>query len=160
MRRITPCLWFNNQAVEAVDFYLGIFKDSKKGDTTYYGKSSAAVSGQPEGKVLTVGFELNGADYLALNGGPEFKFTQAISMMVWCETQEEIDYYWEKLQADGGKPSQCGWLEDKFGLSWQVVPTYIEEAMKDPAKHERMMAALVQMTKLDLAALKTAAENN
>lgn len=159
MQKITPCLWFDYQAEEAVRFYTGIFKNSRIGSIARYGKAGLAVHGRPAGSVMTVAFELNGESFTALNGGPVFKFNEAISLEVNCETQEEVDYYWQKL-AEGGdnEAQQCGWLKDKFGVSWQIVPTELAVLMRDPdsAKSERVMAALLQMKKIDIAALKRA----
>ena len=155
MQKITPFLWFDNQAEEAVNFYVSVFKNSNvKGMTHYTGEEP---SGQ-KGAVMTVSFELDGQEFVALNGGPQFKFTEAVSLVVNCETQEEIDYYWEKLTADGGEEVQCGWLTDKYGLSWQVVPTKICEWAGDPAKFQRVMHAVMQMKKIDIAALERAYE--
>jgi predicted 3-demethylubiquinone-9 3-methyltransferase (glyoxalase superfamily) len=157
MKSVYPCLWFDNQAEEAVNFYTGIFKDSKIGTVTRYGESGAKSSGQKEGSIMTIDFELNGQRYLALNGGPIFKFTPAISMIVSCDTQEEIDYYWAKL-SEGGGEVECGWLTDKYGMSWQVVPSMMDEVFrdKDEAKKDRFMAALVKMKKLEIEPLKKA----
>jgi predicted 3-demethylubiquinone-9 3-methyltransferase (glyoxalase superfamily) len=155
MQRITPFLWFDNQAEAAANFYVSVFKNSKvKGKAHYTGEEP---SGQ-KGSVMTVSFELDGQEFVALNGGPQFKFTEAVSFVVNCETQEEIDYYWEKLTADGGEEVQCGWLTDKFGLSWQVVPAKIREWMedKDPARSQRVMHAVMEMKKLDMAAMQRA----
>lgn len=158
MQKLSTCLWFNNDAEEAVQFYTSIFKDSKVKHTTHYGDSSSNASGQPAGSVMTIVFEIAGQEYLALNGGPMFQFSPAMSIIVTCDTQDEIDYYWSHLAA-GGQEVQCGWLTDKFGLSWQVVPKAVEEMMLgDPKKSERMMAALMEMVKLDLATLKKAYE--
>jgi predicted 3-demethylubiquinone-9 3-methyltransferase (glyoxalase superfamily) len=159
MQNITPCLWFDNQAEEAVKFYISIFKNSKILTVARYGESGAKVSGQRKGTVMTVSFRLDGQNFLALNGGPIFKFTEAISFIVNCKTQREVDRYWEKL-SDGGKPGQCGWLKDKYGLSWQIVPTVLGQMMKtkDPKKSERVMKAVIQMTKLDIKKLKHAYE--
>jgi predicted 3-demethylubiquinone-9 3-methyltransferase (glyoxalase superfamily) len=154
MQKITPFLWFDNNAEEAVNLYTSIFKDSKILTTSRYGDAGPG----PKGSVMTMSFELHGQNFTALNGGPHFTFTEAISFVVNCETQEEIDEYWEKLLQDGGKPSQCGWLKDRFGLSWQIVPTILGELMKDPAKAGRVMKALMPMVKLDIATLKAAAE--
>jgi predicted 3-demethylubiquinone-9 3-methyltransferase (glyoxalase superfamily) len=156
MQKITPFLWFDNQAEEAVNFYTSVFKNSKIGTVARYGESGPG----PKGSVMTIMFELDGQDFMALNGGPIFKFTEAISLMVNCEDQEEIDYFWEKLSADGGKEVECGWLKDKYGLFWQVVPKILGELVqsKDPEKSERVMKALMQMKKLDIAQLKQAAE--
>ena len=146
-------LWFDNQAEEAAKFYVSVFKNSKvKGMTHYTGEEP---SGQ-KGSVMTVSFELDGQEFVALNGGPQFKFTAAVSFVVNCETQEEIDYYWEELTAGGGKEVQCGWLADKYGLSWQVVPNKWDEWGKDKAGFQRLMHALMQMKKIDLAALERA----
>lgn len=156
MQKITPFLWFDNQAEEAANFYVSIFKNSKIGTVARYGESGPG----PKGSVMTVAFELDGEKFTALNGGPIFKFTEAISLVVNCEDQEEIDYFWEKLSVDGGKEVECGWLKDKYGLCWQVVPTILGELVQsdDPAKSERVMKALMQMKKLDIARLKQAAE--
>ncbi len=155
-QKITPFFWYDNQAEEAMNFYVSIFKNSRVLGVTRYGKSGPG----PEGSVLTAAFELEGQKFTALNGGPRFKFNESVSFVVNCETQEEIDYFWEKLSSDGGQESQCGWLKDKFGLSWQVVPTILPELItsKDPKKSERVMQAIMQMKKLDLAKLKQAAE--
>lgn len=159
MQKITTCLWFNNQAEEAVNFYTSIFKNSKIGSTSRYDKASAEVSGQPEGSVLVITFELDGREFMALNGGPLFKFTEAVSLVINCESQQEVDYFWEKL-TEGGEESQCGWLKDKFGLSWQVTPTRLNELLedKDPKKAERVMKAMLHMKKLDVPTLEAAAE--
>lgn len=155
--QITTCLWFDHQAEEAAKFYTSVFKNSKILHTSYYGEAGHEIHGQEAGKVLTVDFQLNGHRFQALNGGPHFKFNEAISLAVNCETQEEIDYYWEKLSADP-KAEQCGWLKDKYGLSWQIVPTFIQELMSGPAtkKTDRVMEALLKMKKLDIAALQKA----
>jgi predicted 3-demethylubiquinone-9 3-methyltransferase (glyoxalase superfamily) len=155
MQRITPFLWFDDQAEAAAKFYVSVFKNSKITGTSHY--TGEEPSGQ-KGSVMTVSFELDGQEFVALNGGPRFKFTEAVSFVVNCETQEEIDYYWEKLTADGGEEVQCGWLADKFGLSWQVVPAKIREWMedKDPARTQRVMHAVMQMKKLDMAAMQRA----
>lgn len=161
MQKITPFLWFNNNAEEAVDFYISIFKNSKGGNALRYDEEGAKVSGQAKGSVMTVPFQLNGQDFVALNGGPVFKFTEAISFVVNCETQEEIDYYWEKLSEGGDKNAQqCGWLKDKFGLSWQIVPTILGRLLSDPdpEKSKRAMGAMLQMKKIDIATLEKAAE--
>lgn len=157
MQKITPNLWFDNQAEEAVNFYTSIFKNSKIKEIARYDAASAAVSGRPEGSVLTVSFEIEGQDFLALNGGPIFKFNEAVSFIINCETQEEVDYYWEKLSAVP-ESEQCGWLKDKFGLSWQVVPTMLGKLLSgpDPMKSQRAMQAMLQMKKLDIAALQQA----
>src|SRR4030095_2446244 len=134
MQKITTCLWFDNQAEEAAKFYTSVFKNSKLGGKTKYEWEASKASGQPEGSTMTVTFELEGREFMALNGGPLFKFNESVSLVVNCKDQEEIDYYWEKLTSDGGQESMCGWLKDKFGLSWQIVPAKIEELMKDPVK--------------------------
>ena len=155
MPKITPFLWFNDQAEEAMNFYVSIFKNSKAGSVTRYGDAGPG----PKGSVMTANFQLEGLDFTALNGGPQFPFTEAVSFVVHCETQQEIDYYWDKLTT-GGRPSQCGWLKDKFGLSWQVVPDVLPRLLKDPdpRKSQRVMQALMQMTKLDIARLQEAAD--
>ncbi len=162
MQKITPFLWFDDQAEEAAKFYTSIFKNSKVGKIVRYGEEAAKISksGRPPGSVLTVEFEIEGQKFVALNGGPLFKFNESISFVVNCETQEEVDYFWKKLTADGGQESQCGWLKDKFGVSWQVVPTILPELLsdKDAAKSERVMKAMVQMVKLDIGKLKAAAQ--
>jgi predicted 3-demethylubiquinone-9 3-methyltransferase (glyoxalase superfamily) len=160
MQKITPMLWFDNQAEEAARFYTSIFKNSKVKTITRYGDAGAKASGRPKGSVMTVDFEIEGQEFVGLNGGPIFKFSEAISFVVNCETQKEIDELWAKLTAGGGQPGPCGWLKDKFGLSWQVVPTVLSELMqdKDPKKAERAMAAMLKMTKLDIKALEQAAE--
>lgn len=158
-QKITPFLWFNNNAEEAVKLYTSIFKNSKVDTIARYGKSSAKASGRPEGSVMTIAFELEGQKFTALNGGPEFQFNSAISFVVSCNTQEEIDYYWNQLTKDG-KEIQCGWLTDKFGVSWQIVPAELEEWTKEGngARSERVMAALMPMKKLDLSTLRKAYE--
>ena len=161
MQKITPCLWFDSNAEEAVNFYTSIFKNSKIGNISRYGEAGYEIHGKPAGTVLTIEFELNGQAFTALNGGPIFKFNEAISFQVNCESQEEVDYYWEKLSEGGDeKAQQCGWLKDKYGLSWQVVPTVLVKMLqdKDPKKSERVMTALLQMKKLDIAKLKRAYE--
>ncbi len=159
MHKITPCLWFDNQAEEAAKFYASIFKKSKIGNITRYGKAGFEIHGRPAGTVLTVEFQLEGQEFVALNGGPVFKFNEAISFQVHCKTQEEIDYYWEKLSEGGdGKAQQCGWLKDKFGLSWQIVPAVLGEMLqdKDARKSEKVMQALLQMKKIEIKTLKQA----
>jgi len=157
-QQITPFLWFDREAEEAAQFYSSVFRNSKVNARTHYGESGSG----PKGSVMTVSFELNGQTFVALNGGPNFKFTEAISFVVNCETQEEIDYYWEKLVAGGGRQVECGWLKDKYGLSWQVVPSALWDWMRDgdAGKVERIMQALMQMTKLELATLKRAYEGS
>jgi predicted 3-demethylubiquinone-9 3-methyltransferase (glyoxalase superfamily) len=159
MTSIVPCLWFDREAEEAAKFYCSIFKDAKLGTLTRYGKEGREVHGMPEGSVLTVEFSINGSNFLALNGGPLFKFSEAVSFQVLCDTQEEVDHYWERLSAGGDpKAQQCGWLKDKFGLSWQVVPKVLAGLLgdKDAAKAGRTMNALMQMKKLEIAALQRA----
>ena len=161
IQRIAPCLWFDDQAEDAAKFYTGIFKNSKIVGTTRYSKAGFEVHRRPEGSVMVVEFELDGQRFTALNGGPLFKFNEAISLQVYCEDQKEIDYYWKRL-GEGGDPraQQCGWLKDKYGLAWQVAPTGMQEMLKDhkSAKAQRAMAAVMQMKKFDLAALKRAYE--
>ena len=154
MQKITPFLWFDTNAEEAVQFYTSIFKDSKILGSSRYGDAGPG----PKGTVMTMKFELNGQEFIALNGGPHFKFTEAISFVVNCETQKEIDEYWAKLSA-GGKEVQCGWLKDKYGLSWQIVPTILGQLMqsKDPEKVNRVTQAFMKMVKMDIEALKRAA---
>jgi predicted 3-demethylubiquinone-9 3-methyltransferase (glyoxalase superfamily) len=153
MQKITPFLWFDKDAEDAAKFYTSIFKNSKVGKIARYGDAGPG----PKGSVMTVEFELNGEQFVALNGGPEFKFTEAISFVVNCESQEEIDYFWGKLTA-GGQEVQCGWLKDKFGLSWQIVPTAIGKMLSDPdpAKSQRVMKAMLEMIKIDLPTLQRA----
>jgi predicted 3-demethylubiquinone-9 3-methyltransferase (glyoxalase superfamily) len=159
MQKITPCLWFDNQAEEAAKFYASIFKNSKIGNMTRYGEAGAKVSGRPNGSVMTVTFEIERQEFVALNGGLHFTFSEAISLMVKCETQKEIDEIWEKL-SQGGEKGQCGWLKDKYGLSWQIVSPVWEEMLrdKDVMKSERVMKAILQMTKPDIKTLKQAYE--
>jgi predicted 3-demethylubiquinone-9 3-methyltransferase (glyoxalase superfamily) len=153
MQKITPFLWFDNQAEEAMKFYTSIFKNSKVGNVARY----TDVGPGPAGSVMVASFELDGLAFTALNGGPMFKFTEAISFVVSCETQEEVDYFWSRL-SEGGKTQQCGWLKDKFGLSWQIVPTILPKLASDPdrAKANRVMQAMLQMTKMDIAKLQQA----
>jgi predicted 3-demethylubiquinone-9 3-methyltransferase (glyoxalase superfamily) len=152
-----PCLWFDQQAEEAVNFYVSLFKNSKIVNVARYDEASAQASGQPKGSVMTVTFQLDGQEFMALNGGPVFKFTEAISFIVNCETQEEVDRLWNAL-TQGGAEVQCGWLKDKYGLSWQIVPTILEELLSDPdpVKAQRVMQAMLQMKKLDIAGLRRA----
>jgi predicted 3-demethylubiquinone-9 3-methyltransferase (glyoxalase superfamily) len=161
MQAITPCLWFDSNAEEAVNFYTSIFKNSKIGKISRYTEAGYEIHRKPAGTVLTIEFELNGQPFTALNGDAMFKFNEAISLQVNCESQEELDYYWNKLSA-GGDPNaqQCGWLKDKFGLSWQIVPTALGELLhgKDPKKSNRVMEALLKMKKLDIKKLKEAYE--
>ncbi|HQR15147.1 MAG TPA: VOC family protein [Nitrospira sp.] len=160
MHSITPCLWFDNQAEEAAEFYVWIFKHSKMGHITRYGEAGAQAAGRPKGSVMTVTFEIDGQEYVALNGGPVFKFTEAVSFMVKCRTQKEIDDLWDILTRDGGEAGPCGWLKDKYGLSWQIVSPEWEAMLrdKDPQKSERVMTAILQVTKPDLNTLKQAYE--
>ena len=156
-QKITPFLWFDDQAEEAVKFYVSIFENSRIASVARYGDEGAKAAGRPKGSVMTVAFELDGQQFVALNGGPLFKFTEAISFVVDCQTQDEVDHFWEKLSA-AGQPGQCGWLKDKFGVSWQVVLTILVEMLqdKDPEKARRVMAAMLQMTKIDVETLKRA----
>ncbi len=158
MQKITPFLWFDNQAEEAAKFYTSVFKNSKVGSILRYDEASAKGAGRPVGSVLTIEFEIAGQKFTALNGGPEFKFNESISFVVNCETQNEVDYFWEKLMADGGQESQCGWLKDKFGVSWQITPTVLIDMLndKDAKKAERVMKAMMQMQKIDIKTLKEA----
>ena len=161
MQKVTPCLWFDSQAEEAVKFYVSIFKNSKIGTVTRYGEAGAEASGMPKGTVMTVTFQLEGQEFMAFNGGPVFKFNEVISLIVNCETQEELDRFWEKLSEEGDeKAQQCGWLKDKYGLSWQIVPAALGEMLqdKDPRKTEDVMKALLQMKKIDMKALEQAYE--
>jgi predicted 3-demethylubiquinone-9 3-methyltransferase (glyoxalase superfamily) len=153
-----PFLWFDNQAEEAAKFYASVFKNSKIGRTLRYDEASAKAAGRPAGSVLTVEFEIEGQKFTALNGGPQFKFNESVSFVVNCKTQEEVDYFWEKLTAGGGQESECGWLKGKFGLSWQVTPTVLIEMLhdKDPKKAERVMKAMMQMQKIEINKLKAA----
>lgn len=165
MKGFTNCLWFDDKAEEAANFYVSVFsatrgaaskeKNSRVITITRYGEAGAKVSGRPNGSVMTATFELDGQRFMALNGGPLFKFSPAISFIVNCETQAEVDRFWEKL-SEGGKPNQCGWLNDKYGVSWQIVPTILGELMqdKDARKSERVMKAMLQMKKIDIKGLK------
>jgi predicted 3-demethylubiquinone-9 3-methyltransferase (glyoxalase superfamily) len=157
MQRITPCLWFDDNAEEAAKFYVSIFPNSRIGTVTRYGDAGAKASGRPKGTVMTVTFRLDGQEFMALNGGPVFSFSPAISFIVNCKTQKELDRFWNKLSA-GGKEVECGWLTDKYGVSWQIVPAVLGKMMqnKDAKKTERVMSALLQMKKLDIAALQQA----
>ena len=162
MQKISAFLWFDSQAEEAAKFYVGIFKNSKLGRITRYDDEVAEKIGRPVGSVMTVEFQLEGVEFVALNGGPQFQFTEAISFSVNCETQDEIDYFWEKLSADGGSTGPCGWLKDKFGLSWQVSPVVLGDMLadRDPAVAGRVMKAMMEMDKIDIAALKKAYESD
>ena len=155
MKRISPCLWFDNQAEEAAQFYTSIFDNSRIVTVTHYGEESARAGRRPAGSVMTVVFELEGQEFMALNGGPVFQFSPALSLIVYCETQEEIDRIWGTLSADP-KSEQCGWLKDRYGVSWQIVPEILAEAMADPDRRERWMQAVLQMKKLDIEALRRA----
>jgi predicted 3-demethylubiquinone-9 3-methyltransferase (glyoxalase superfamily) len=160
MQKITPFLWFDMIAEEAVRFYLSVFKDGKIHTTTRYPEGGEEIHGRPTGSVMTIAFELKGQQFVALNGGPGFPFTNAVSLVVNCDSQEEIDYFWEKLAADGGEHNVCGWLKDKFGMPWQIVPSQIWDWLNgdDPAKVKRVTSAVWQMEKLDLAELERAAK--
>lgn len=159
MQKITPFLWFNDQAEEAAKFYTSIFRKSKIVNVARYGEAGEKAAGRSKGSVMTVAFEIEGQRFVALNGGPQFKFTEAISFVVNCRTQAELDHYWRRLSA-GGKEVQCGWLKDKYGVSWQIVPTVLGELLsgKDAARSERVMQALLKMVKLDIQKLKLAAK--
>jgi predicted 3-demethylubiquinone-9 3-methyltransferase (glyoxalase superfamily) len=152
-QKITPCLWFENQAEDAMNFYVSVFRDAEPGEVTRYGEGGPG----PAGTVLTASFKLFGQEFVGLNGGPEFKFTEAISFQIDCADQEEVDYYWNAL-AEGGEESECGWLKDKFGLSWQVIPRRLYELLQDedPQKANRVMQAMLQMQKIDIAELERA----
>ena len=159
--KITPCLWFDHQAEEAANYYVGIFKNSKITDIARYGEAGHEQHGRPAGSVMIVAFELDGQSFTALNGGPHFHFSPAVSFQIDCERQEEVDYYWEKLTEGGPvEAQQCGWVEDKFGLSWQVVPSVVKELLSDPKdpRSQRAFSAMMGMKKLDIAALKKAYE--
>ncbi|MDB6073653.1 MAG: hypothetical protein JWO89_1293 [Verrucomicrobiaceae bacterium] len=157
--KICPCLWFDGQAEEAARFYTSVFKGSKITDISYFPDEGQEIHGREAGSVMVVAFELDGQSFTALNGGPDFKFTEAVSFQINCETQDEVDYYWEKL-GEGGDPTaqQCGWVGDKFGLSWQVVPSIMDKLTTDPdkAKSARAFKAMLGMKKLDIAALQQA----
>lgn len=159
MQKISPCLWFDDNAEDAVKFYASIFKNSKVGNVTRYGKEGYEIHKKKEGSVMTIDFEIEGQNFLALNGGPIFKFNEAISFQIYCDTQEEIDYYWGKLTEGGDKNAQvCGWLKDKFGVSWQVIPITLIKMLqdRDSKKTERVMRAMLQMHKLNIGALTRA----
>lgn len=159
MQKISPCLWFDDNAEEAVNFYTSIFKNTQVGNVTRYGKEGYEIHKKKEGSVMTIDFEIEGQNFLALNGGPIFKFNEAISFQIFCDKQEEIDYYWDKLSDGGDKNAQvCGWLKDKYGVSWQVVPVTLIKMLqdKDSKKTERVMKAMLQMSKLDIDALTKA----
>lgn len=154
MSKFATCLWYNNNAEDAVKFYAKIFKDLKVKKIARYGKNMPG----PEGQVMTVSFKMLGQEFLALNGGPYFKFNEAVSFIVYCETQKEVDIYWKKLTSDGGQESQCGWLKDKFGVSWQITPTIMAKyaSDKNPKKSQAVMEAMMKMIKLDIKTLKKA----
>ena len=156
MKKINPFLWFESEAEQAAEFYVGIFKNSKIGKITHYGEDGPG----PKRSVMTVEFTLDKVDFVALNGGPQFKFTEAISFSINCETQDEIDYFWEKLCADGGSTGRCGWLKDKFGLSWQVNPVFLGDMLadRDAEKANRVMKAIMEMDKINIAVLEKAAK--
>lgn len=158
LHRIVPCLWFDHEAEEAASFYVSIFENSRIGRISRYTEAGHEIHGKPEGSVLTVAFTLDGHAFTALNGGPRFKLSEAISLQVMCDTQEEVDYYWSRLTADGGREGPCGWLTDRFGLSWQVVPTLLEDMLTDadPDKVNRVMSAIFEMEKIDIAAVQRA----
>jgi|ERR1041385_3696126 predicted 3-demethylubiquinone-9 3-methyltransferase (glyoxalase superfamily) len=157
MQKITPFLWYNDKAEEAAKFYASIFKNSRVGTVTRYDEAGAKASGMPKGTAMTVSFQLDGQGFTAINGGPHFKFTEAVSFVINCESQEEVDYYWNKLSEGGDeKAQQCGWLKDKYGLSWQVVPTVLFKLLqdKDAGKSKRVMEAILQMKKIDIKKLQ------
>ncbi len=159
MQRIAPCLWFDDQAEEAVNFYISVFRNSKLVSVTRYGEAGHEIHGKPAGSVMTVAFELDGQPFTALNGGPVFKFNEAISLQVNCETQQEVDHYWDRLSQGGDETAQqCGWLKDKYGVSWQVVPIALSEMIRDPqsAKAQRVTEVMLRMKKLDVEALERA----
>src|SRR5918995_7174254 len=160
LQKITPCLWFDSEAEEAAKFYVSVFPNSKVGDISYYADEGREIHGKPPGSVLTVAFELDGQHFTALNGGPVFKFNEAISLQVSCETQEEVDYYWDRLSEGGDRSAQqCGWLKDRYGASWQIVPTVLPRLLADPdaEKAQRVMAAMLQMKKIQIDELERAA---
>ena len=163
MLKISPCLWFDNNAEEAVQFYVSIFKNSKVSNVTRYGKECYEIHKKKEGTVMTIDFEIEGQKFLALNGGPIFRFNEAISFQIYCETQDEVDYYWDKLTEGGDKNAQvCGWLKDKFGVSWQVVPNVLVRMLqdKDAKKTESVMRVMLQMQKLDINVLTKAYQHS
>lgn len=155
MNKITPFLWFDTQAEEAAQFYATLFKNSSVGKVTRYGDAGPG----PKGSAMTVEFELDGQKFIALNGGPQFPFTEAVSFSIHCESQEEVDFFWDRLAADGGQPGRCGWIKDKYGLSWQVTPARLSQLLADPdkARAQRVMQAMLQMSKIDIPALERAA---
>ncbi|MEA2510073.1 MAG: hypothetical protein QOG21_2155 [Actinomycetota bacterium] len=155
MQKITPCLWFDTEGEEAAQLYTSLFENSRILETSHYGDAGP----RPAGLAMTVSFELEGQEFLALNGGPDYKFTEAVSLTVHCETQEEVDKFWNALTADGGEEGPCGWLKDKFGLSWQIVPTALPQLLQDPdpEKSRKAMEAMLQMRKIDIEAVRAAA---
>lgn len=155
-QKMTICLWFDKQAEEAANFYTSIFKNSSIGSISRYGKEGFEFHGMPEGTALVVSFKLNDMNFSALNGGPQFKFNESISIVVSCDTQEEIDHYWSSLTADGGQESMCGWLKDKYGVSWQIIPSILGSLMSDPSKASRVTMSFMQMKKMDIATLVNA----
>jgi len=155
-QKMTICLWFDKQGEEAANFYTSIFKNSSIGSISRYGKEGFEFHGMPEGTALVVSFKLNDMNFSALNGGPQFKFNESMSIVVSCDTQEEIDHYWNNLTNDGGKEGQCGWLKDKYGISWQIIPSILGSLMSDPAKASRVTMAFMQMKKMDIETLKNA----
>ena len=156
MKKISPCLWFDKDAEQAMNFYLSVFRDGKPGEMLRCGENAP----MPAGTVLTAAFEIEGMSFIALNGGPHFRFNEAVSFSIDCRSQAEVDYFWDALTADGGQPSQCGWLKDKFGVSWQVVPARMIELLKDsdPARAQRAMQAMMTMTRIDIATVEAAAD--
>jgi predicted 3-demethylubiquinone-9 3-methyltransferase (glyoxalase superfamily) len=160
MDKVSACLWFDDQAEEAARFYVATFKNSKLGNISYYPEAAEEVSGKPAGSVLTVNFQISNYDFVALNGGPNFKFSEAVSFMYHCEDQAEVDELWEKLTADGGEESVCGWLKDKFGLSWQIIPKGMDQLLgdPDPEKANKAMAAMLKMKKINIGEIKEAME--
>jgi len=157
-QKITPCLWFDTEAEDAAKFYCAIFDNSRIGRISYFNQEGFEIHGKPAGSVMAVEFELDGQKFAGLNGGPQFKFDEAVSFQIHCADQKEVDYYWDKLSADGGKEGPCGWLKDRFGLSWQVVPTVLYDMLTDggPAASQRVTKAFLQMKKFDIAALRRA----
>ncbi len=152
IHKISTCLWFDNQAEEAAKFYISVFRDSKIDIISYYGKEGFEIHGRKEGSVMTVSFTIDGRPFTALNGGPLFKFNESVSFQVFCNTQDEINYFWDRL-TEGGEEGQCGWLKDKYGLSWQVIPDSLSELMSDPVRAERVTKVFMQMKKLDIRKL-------
>ena len=154
-QQITPCLWFDTEAEAAANFYVSVFKNAKLGAVSRYGKGFEKM-GKQAGDVMVVEFELEGQKFTALNGGPIFKFNESVSLQIFCDTQEDIDHYWDNLTKDGGQESQCGWLKDKYGLSWQVIPSIIPQLMSDPKRAENVTKAFMQMKKFDIEKIKNA----